>query len=227
MDFHVTGYEKTVTVYSIKASDSNVPADNLASQRFVRNRVSMYDKKGCLYTDTVAVTESLLPVFSLGMDTSLLLSDSLRLHAPATYTTYHWHDGTYEAEYLVTATGGKPGKQTCWLEVTDSLGCSFTDTIAITFFASSTSAYNNIKLHTWPNPVTEVLNWSIETGSNSRLVLEITDGYGRVLTSKDIGSYTSGQAMQVDVSRFPQGSYIIKVNTATGETIKTQSFVKQ
>ena len=47
--------------------------------------VSMLDKKGCLLTDTVLITQNELPVFSLGNDTSMLLTDSLSLKAPAVF----------------------------------------------------------------------------------------------------------------------------------------------
>ena len=41
--------------------------------------VSMIDKNGCLQTDTILVNQSILPVFSLGIDTTIAVYDSLLL----------------------------------------------------------------------------------------------------------------------------------------------------
>ena len=70
--------------------------------------VRMFDKKGCLLTDTVMLKQNDLHAFSLGNDTSILVTDSLLLRAPDNYPAYIWHDNSTNSSYLAKSTDGKP-----------------------------------------------------------------------------------------------------------------------
>jgi hypothetical protein len=222
------------TELKVKSEYKNVVWNNVLKNRFFYTEnpghywVNMYDKKGCLYSDTVEVTIAALPFFTLGKDTLLLVTDSLILSAPATYTNYRWHNRSYNPTYLVTATDNKPGRENCWLTVTDSLGCNYTDTIIITFTEpEDITAHGKIKLNTWPNPVSDLLNWSVDVDKPCRLAMDITDENGKVLHKKIIESYLPKQVKRIDVSKLPQGTFYIRLSDTNGTVIKTQGFVKQ
>jgi hypothetical protein len=207
--------------------------DTLKSRFFYTNKpgsnwVSMYDKKGCLYTDTVAVEEASLPKFTLGSDTSLFVTDSLMLHAPEIFTNYRWHDRSVSTAYLSTAPNEKSGKETCWLTVTDTLDCNFTDTINITYREpGELSPYSNITLNTWPNPARDVLNWSIDLEEPAKLVMDITGDNGKVLLQAETSVYQPGDIKQANISSLPLGTFYIRLRNTSGQVIKTQGFVKQ
>lgn len=74
--------------------------NNIMANKPGRYWVRMMDKNRCLLTDTVKITQRLLPQFSLGNDTSLYQSDSLLLNAPEDYVIYQWDDNSMEKEYL-------------------------------------------------------------------------------------------------------------------------------
>jgi hypothetical protein len=224
----------TGTELKVKTGYLNVLWNDTITGRFLytqkpgRNWVSMYDKKGCLYSDTIQVSIAQLPTFTLGDDTILLVSDSILLKAPVQYTNYRWHNRTYEPSYLVTAPDEKPCTQICSLTVTDSLGCMFTDSIQVIFMqVPDISVYDNIKLVTYPNPAIDNINWYIDVEKPCRLIMQITDENGKVLSQKTIGSYYPGQVVTTSVQKLSQGTYYIRLVNNSGVLIKTQGFVKQ
>jgi hypothetical protein len=222
------------TQLKVKTGYLNVLWNDSISGRFLYinksgpNWVSMYDKKGCLYSDTVQVTVSPLPKFFLGNDTLMLVSDSILLKAPTKYTNYRWQNRSYEPTYLVTAPNGKPGVQICFLTVTDSLNCSFSDTIKVTFMPlSDISVFDNIKLVAYPNPAIDNINWYIDVDKPYRFTMQITDENGKVLSQKTIGSYYPGEVITTNIRNLSQGSYYIRLVNSSGNVIKTHSFIKQ
>lgn len=72
----------------------------------------------CRSYDTVDVSEVLLPVFSLGNDTSLCMPDSIVLQAPYfPGVDYTWQDGSGNLTYIIRTPG------VFWLEMEDA-GCT-------------------------------------------------------------------------------------------------------
>jgi hypothetical protein len=79
---------------------------------------------GCISYDTVVITESPAPTFSLGGDTSYCEGSNLLLSGP-TATEYEWSMGDNTQSVVVSS------EDTVWLNITNDLGCSFADTIFV------------------------------------------------------------------------------------------------
>lgn len=81
----------------------------------------------CSAKDTIDVIENLLPTFDLGADTIICTNGSYQLKVPTPFTSYLWNDGSTSQTLTITTTG----KYYCM--VTNNTGCSYTDTINVTF----------------------------------------------------------------------------------------------
>ena len=79
----------------------------------------------CMVTDTVLLKLQDYPVFSLGKDSVLCKGQQLMLHAPEALATYRWQNGDSAIRFLVKESG------TYSVRVSDSVGCSTSDTIKV------------------------------------------------------------------------------------------------
>lgn len=78
----------------------------------------------CTDSDTINVTFMDTDI-NLGNDTTICFNDTLSLDATFPNVTYLWQDGSTNPTYDVTVAG------TYWCEITDSIGCTYSDTIII------------------------------------------------------------------------------------------------
>lgn len=191
--------------------------------------VSMYDKKGCLLTDTFELDQEVLPRITLGNDTALLVGDTLLLHATTHYNTLLWQDFSSEATYKVTAPEAKPGTVTCWIKVTDSLNCIIGDTIQITFVKGRPwIELSKAQLTTWPNPINDRVYWSVSTDKPCRLIVEVTDESGHILYEQDIENYQPGEQREIFLGNIPIGAYNLRIGaSSTSGDFKTTRVIKQ
>jgi hypothetical protein len=191
--------------------------------------VNMYDKQGCLLADTLDIIQALLPVFTLGQDTTLLVGDSLLLKAPVMYNQYHWQDYSSGYTYLAQSTDKKTGTSQYWLTVTDSLYCTYTDTITIHYVKDLQWVnLNQVQLVAYPNPVNDIVYWYLKTSNPCQVVVKLTDENGRVLYHQYIEQYFPGQVMQVSMGHRPVGPYYIRLEgPASGQDFKTVRIIKQ
>jgi gliding motility-associated-like protein len=87
--------------------------------------VTVTDEHGCNETDTIHVALSPAVVVDLGSDTTVCSNDQFALSPGEGFTSYVWQDGSTNPFYMIT----NPGMY--WVEVTDDIGCSGSDTINI------------------------------------------------------------------------------------------------
>ena len=78
----------------------------------------------CSTTDSINVS-FMTTAIDLGNDTTICHNDTLTLDASFPNVTYLWQDGSNNATFNVIAPG------TYWCEITDSIGCTVSDTILI------------------------------------------------------------------------------------------------
>lgn len=77
-----------------------------------------------VFTTDITINDA--PQVNLGNDTTLCQSDSLELDPGAGFSTYLWQDSSITQTYSVTQSG------TYWVDITNSGGCSTSDTINVT-----------------------------------------------------------------------------------------------
>ncbi len=99
--------------------------------------VTVTNAAGCVDVDTLTV--SLLPpiIFSLGNDTSVCAGSPVNMDAGAGFASYNWHNGTVTQTYISNDSGAFS------VTVTDSLGCSGSDTMNISYTNPSPPVFAN------------------------------------------------------------------------------------
>jgi hypothetical protein len=192
-------------------------------------KVSLLDKKGCPLKDSIFIKENPLPLFSLGNDTILFVSDSLYLHAPDNYTINIWKDYSSGPEYLAKPFEKNTGIMEYWLTVTDSLSCNYSDTISITWMKNHEWVdLEKIQLITYPNPTDENFYWYLKADETCQLVAELADGNGRILYYQFFREYIPGEIKEVNLNNMPSGIYNMKIgNSISGNTFKTVRVIKR
>ena len=96
------------------------------------------DNNSCIYRDTVVVAETLLPVFTLGEDTTICENLSITLSGPSDMSEYIWN-GTSTTMRMFTTRAS----QVHTLKVVDSFGCEYSDAIQILTNPFSTFSLGN------------------------------------------------------------------------------------
>lgn len=224
------------TELSVKRSFTNVSWNDTIQGKYsiMANKpgqywVSMLDKKGCLLTDTILVSQRTLPFFTLGNDTILPLTDSLILHAPAKFSEYVWNDYSSEAEYIAKSPQKKPGIFRYWLTVTDSLSCHYSDTISITYLKGPELIdLEKVQIITYPNPADDLLSWYLTGDETCKLLIELSDENGRILYNQSIEQYKPGEVQEISLHNMLSGFYNLKItNTVTGKNFKAVRVIKQ
>ena len=147
----------------------------------------------------------------------------------ATYTQYRWNDNSSDQVYVAKSTGRKPGTIQYWLEVTDSLSCSYSDTIAVTYINSyDLIGLANEQLVTYPNPATSMFSWYLKTDQTVNLEAKLTDENGRIILHQEIDRYIPWEVRQISLQNIAAGSYIFTVfDPAAGTIFQTVHIIKQ
>lgn len=190
---------------------------------------SIMNKKGCRYSDSIRITQSMPPIYSLGMDTTLLVVDTVVLKAPGQVRNFHWMDESTNAFYIASATDLKPETKQYWITFTDFMGCKWGDTIAIRYVnVPDLADFMHVVLQTYPNPFYEDLRWKIETDRTCRLTVDVIDKLGHLIYSEKQDPYIPGTEQWISFSQIPIGTYTIRIkNCVTGKIYASKTIVKQ
>jgi hypothetical protein len=146
------------------------------------------------------------PTLDLGADTTLDYSQSITLMSNNSFDSYLWSDNSTAPQITVdTATVAATGNA-IWLEATNQLGCSITDTIHITFEAISSNytninSYQNISIA--PNPTSGPFSIvGIENTEN--ITFDLINSNGVIVEQFKINPNES-----IDLSHLARGYYFI------------------
>ena len=185
---------------------------------------------------TVNIPTSCSALFTVVPDTNILHHYFIVNNAsgtPPLHYNWSWGDGTYDTIAYPTHTFSSSGWVTICLSITDSVGCinNHCDTpflqkttnsiISVTVIPQGTLSINTIEkplIKIYPNPTSSTL--TIETNSTTKQNIEIVNLLGQTMYTHYIYSKAT-----VDVSAFPKGIYLIKLNTDKGIVVK--KFVKE
>lgn len=130
--------------------------------------VNVIDSNNCSQKDSVLISVQTLPSIYLGSDTTLCNGQTITLDAGNGFTNYLWFGGTNNSTLFVDSAN------TYWVEVTNSFGCSNTDTIVINYtICLSVNDFDNGKaiVKVYPNPTTGTFTIDFETTKNRNLKL--------------------------------------------------------
>ncbi len=99
--------------------------------------VQVSTANGCSARDTVIVTAATVNAFSLGADTTTCAATPVILRANVTASSYLWSTGSTASSIAVTSSGDY------WCEIDRGTGCSYIDTIRVSFLPTVSFSLGN------------------------------------------------------------------------------------
>ncbi len=130
--------------------------------------------------------------------------------------TYLW--STTPAQTTPTAVNLDKGNYT--VTVTDANQCTSVKTVSIT--TGVNEVWEKYKFEIYPNPVSEWLNIKFESTENTSASVSIIDMNGKIVQEQLLDSGSKS----INISKIPEGIYILKCNFGTSE-IATSTIVIQ
>ena len=183
--------------------------------------VSVTDSNGCRgISSSESIVENSLPIVNLGNDTSLCGSCTLLLDAENTGAIYAWNTGASTRNILITSPG------VYWVMVTDSNGCSSSDTIIVDLFVgtSGASIYSQPVLSIFPNPSNGFFTLEIrgeEISSASFYLFSLLGN--QLIISGELEKESDKISKTIDLSSFAKGIYIGQI--VTQNSVFTRSLI--
>ncbi len=214
----------TVTL-STQNANSYLWSDGRTSQSISVTRNGNYnvrvsDSAGIVsYTSFYNVSFKPKPPLDLGDDTLICFADVLTLDAGSGFTDYLWHDGS--TSQAISVSGTMQDLVTCYVRISDSSGCSNTDTIQVVIDVCN--GVNAIEtggdFTLGPNPFHDLLYFCSAGNSSSYYLISVFNNMGRTVFEKQIS-----RIEEVDLTGLPPGFYSIRLKSKTG--IFSGKFVK-
>jgi Secretion system C-terminal sorting domain/Right handed beta helix region len=155
-----------------------------------------------------------LPVVFLGNDTLLYYPDTVTLSADTGYVTYLWNTGDTIPSIVVDSTGMYA------VTVTDSNGCSGSDTILVDVVTGIGNLDGGSVLQVYPNPATGSVHVEWNSRHHENVVLTIQDVAGRVVYNIQLHADSGLFKTDVGVDRLARGIYLLQLQSGTGITGK-------
>ncbi|MFT5056482.1 MAG: hypothetical protein ACI80H_001197, partial [Pseudoalteromonas distincta] len=167
------------------------------------------DNNSCIYRDTVVVVETLLPVFTLGVDTTICENLSITLSGPSDMSEYIWN-GTSTTTNMFTTSAS----QVHTLKVVDSFGCEYSDAIQILTNPFSTFSLGNDTAICVGTPLTLFIpsvlkDYKWNGSSTTDPSLEVSSGgtyFGEAKNSFDCPSYDTIVVSELALPIFSLGN---------------------
>jgi hypothetical protein len=167
---------------------------------------------GCEATDSIFVEIKPPPVFDLGPDTVLKMSETLRLTIPPEFDSYEWQDGSTANYFDIIGKDYNAGDHYFWVTVGQN-GCYVTDSIRVSIiddFGIKEPQNHTIKIY--PNPANRELLIDLFGHSSGTGTIKICDMTGAVISIFPVGQRDNQQIMDIPISFLKPGLYLIIVN---------------
>ena len=187
--------------------------------------VYAYDNLGCAATDSVTLNYAEIPNLSLGEDIELEKGQKMQLEATEGFAMYTWDDSstgrTREIEY-------KEGVESEVYSVVGETmeGCLATDSVTV-FFNTNEKAYND-SFHShflvYPNPVDEILYWSLGLDSSTLIKVQLTGPNGNTVYEQEL-DYIPYSKQKIEMKAMVSGSYLLTLNL--WDIVLTRKVVKK
>lgn len=157
-----------------------------------------------------------LPTISLGNDTCIASGATIVLDAGPGFSVYLWSSGQTGQYCIIDSSGTGIGTNTVWVQVTDSNGCSGTDTIRIRFDQNPGIANpsGDMGMLIYPNPSDGYLRMHLSYFPAGNYELEIFSRDGRLMQHSEIILSGQGDEIGLALDFITDGFYYIRISGA-------------
>ncbi|HEY6161376.1 MAG TPA: T9SS type A sorting domain-containing protein, partial [Bacteroidia bacterium] len=166
----------------------------------------------CIESDTISITVNTPPLVNLGNDTTVVTFVVLNAGNPG--DQFSWSTGATTQSVTVTNTG------TYYVTVTDSFGCTSSDTIQIIVSTGINDLTGTQYLHVYPNPSkgTMQLEYEVPAGISAKFL--IYDAAGKtVFTAELAGGH---HQLTLDLSYLEDGLYLYEISSNSRQTVRSK-----
>lgn len=171
--------------------------------------VKVTNECGVTNQDTIEISTSASPFFTLGPDRDICPGDTIELVAGADYAYYQWQDDSDNNTFQAT----QPGLY--WLEVTSLTGCSSRDSIQLTTCPVTSIEDGSISsFSVYPNPTSGPLQIQFSEGSLDPLEVRVFNALGQEVLTKVVNENEVN--VQLDLSHLESGTYYLVIQDPKG-----------
>jgi hypothetical protein len=145
---------------------------------------------------------------SLGADTTICDTATITLDGGVGYASYAWSDGSMLQTLAVSDSG------VYWVEVTDTNGCSGTDTVSISETPCSgvgIANSNTIGIDLYPNPSNGIVTVLIAGTKGKEVLITVRNMIGQKVYQERVDNLPGKFTKQLDLSDSPMGVYFFTV----------------
>ncbi|MCX6258397.1 MAG: T9SS type A sorting domain-containing protein [Bacteroidia bacterium] len=98
--------------------------------------ITVTDASGCFASDNIIISDFPVPAVNAGQDISIYDNQPATLSATPGFVSYHWSNGATTQSLNITGSQLGVGAHSFWVSITDSNGCSNSDTVVVTVLSS-------------------------------------------------------------------------------------------
>ena len=178
--------------------------------------VTITNVLGCSSTDASVVVINPLPVVNLGLDTTICENQAPWTISAGNFSAYRWSNNATTSSIDVSVTG------TYGVTVTDANICTATDEVfvevEICIGTNSPGISGSINL--FPNPTDGFVNLEMLAFVPGNYRMTVYNVQGQLALTEQVNVSTDRVLVQLDLSSFPSGAYMIKVASDNGVLVK-------
>ena len=176
--------------------------------------VTVSDANGNQAVNEVEVEVFPSPVVNLGSD--MIGTPPFVLNAGAGFDSYFWSN--FETTQIIQVNSGGLYSVT----VTDTIGCTGSDSIVITILGLNEIAQGDLKLY--PNPSTGAVTCVFDFTSIEKTELLLTNTLGQVIFRREMAQVDFGKQEEFDFSFVPSGTYFFFIRNNQVSKVKKLVF---
>jgi len=156
------------------------------------------------------------PLFNLGANREVCMNNAITLTSTGAATSWQWNIGNFNTYNIVLDTSiANPGANQVICQATNAQGCSFTDTITITFvecigFEEITAG---VSAMIYPNPVKQKLQIKLNSTQEQNLTVTLMNQAGESLIPGQNIRFSGETSREFDLSAFANGVYLLRFET--------------
>jgi hypothetical protein len=174
---------------------------------------------GSVVSGEITVTAYMLPVISLGEDSTISTNQRIMLGPYTNSYSYLWNNNSKSPGFEISGNDLEPGSHTIWVIVTDSNTCQNSDTMIVNVLTYSkiNMTQNNSLLRIFPNPTSGIVNIEVSDFHDEDITVKLFNQQSEEIIGDKNCAENKGGTIQLNITSLPKGIYYIQIITNNGQ----------